>query len=115
MNLDVKFAKVIMAFAQQDPNVSDKDALAWVKYNLFSIKTLDGTEVVSVQDVEEMINKLGQETEKEFVTVDTSIKVGDPVKVLTDDAEVEGNVKEIKYIISGLGNKHYAEKDITKI
>ena len=113
--LDVKFAKLIMAMAQQDPVVSDADALGFVKYNSFIVKDLEGNEIVTLQDVAAIIAKLREEPH--VITPDVvlaGINVGDSVKVLTDDAEVDGEVRSIKYQISGLGNKYYSEDEVTK-
>jgi hypothetical protein len=107
--LDVKFAKLIMAFAKQDPDVSDVDALAFVKYNSFSVKTIDGKALVSLKDVSDILERLS-----ETPTVSSGIEVGDTVVVLTDNTEVEGTVKDIRYVVDGLGNKYHAAKDVTK-
>ena len=106
--LNVKFAKLIIASIGENPDISDVDALAFVKLNLFTVKTLEGKEIVSLKDMQDMLNTLGGSTSN-------VIEIGDAVHVKTEDAEVDGHVKEIKYIVSGLGNKHYNTKQVTKL
>lgn len=94
-----------MAFTQQDPNVSDADALSFLKYNPFSVKDLQGAELVTAADVRAMVAALGS----------TSIAIGDDVLVRKGkDTPVEGEVLKIRYVIKGFGNTHVDSEDVEK-
>ena len=102
-----------MAFAKQDPDVSDVDALAFVKYNAFRVRTKEGKEIVTQQDMAAIMASLADvPMVPTYITPHTSIDVGTEVKVLTENAEVEGVVKDIRYVISGLGNKYYKPTEV---
>jgi len=103
-NNQSNFLKIVMAMAKQNPNVPEEDAIAFLKYNPHKIVGKDGYVLVSAEDIQEILEALGESPD--------CTRVGQTVSVEVDGVEASGPVKSIRYQIEGLGNKYYSDEDI---
>lgn len=110
MKLNVAYAKLIMGLVGQNPNVSDKDALAFLQYNPFDVKDAEDKIIVAKETVREIAVVLSGN-----VAEQKGLQVGDEVEVMFNKELVVGPIKTVKYQVEGAGSKQYEEKDIKKL
>lgn len=105
-----KFAKIVMGLAGIKNNVSDKDAIAYVKLNKVNIlRRVSDTDYVTVATAKEVRDLLDALT-----STTSGPSIGDTVQVDYNKETITGPIKEISYRVKGAGNKYYHAEELKK-
>lgn len=105
MKYNMTLARTIVALRGHRGDISDVDVIAFLKYNPFKVLNEDNTVLFTNEQILKELE----------VTEERPITVGDTVLVDVDEESLhEGKVREVKFQVTGLGNKYYGYDKLKK-